>query len=660
MHSPPPTSHPAASPAPQRTSPPAGLSDLHSHVSELVAQQPFAVHWQIRALQGAAAPQTRASIGQGDAAQVASFSTRKVSLLLACLALVHRGDVDLDQRLLITEEMREGVQAGIMKNLAPGVELSLEDHLRQMMISSDNICTQLVFEAIAQATGDSLQWVNDYCSWIGMHATLHREIFPRSGDLAWHHSIHQMTVTTPRDQAWLLELLGRAAADDAVAAALHLSPSLCRFAVTLMRQIHTPLLGALTTAVGFAEKNGRGLRSLSQVGLALDPQDTAVAAVAVFAEQIPTELPTGRPGRLAVYELFAGIGRAVEQWHMRQRPTQHSSPSLAPQRSENLETTHGETTHGETTHGPIPHCWKVLAPSTPPQGEEAPATAHPLSGAGKLLAALAIAEAGAEDPVLLRDPVTITAEDRRAAAVGPLRTHTGELTLCLADALALVIATSDASAALALRRTLKRRRMDLPAAAEEVIGRVSQSLQTLERTVITAEEDVHDATGDLLTGRSSPGDLVTLLTALAQAGGLQNPAASSAPHPPQRPATGISHTAAEQVLGWMAGVFEPTGLAYGLPGYGPRRVPQWSVSGLELRATPAVRGWTSVLITRQDPVGAGTSLAVAAAHLPHLSAAGQNSTLSPAQRLGALGLGVYRALPGAAGRTDQPARERVT
>jgi beta-lactamase class A len=608
----------------------ADLQHLHSQISELSAQQPFAVHWQIRILESSASGRrTNASIGQGEYTQLASFSTRKVSLLLACLALVHRGELDLDQRLTITEEMKEGVQAGIMKNLAPGVELTLEDHLRQMMISSDNICTQLVFKAIAEVTGDALQWVNDYCSWVGMLATLHREIFPRSGDLEWHHSIEHMTVTTPNDQARLTGLLGEAASDHVVAESLYLSTSLCRFAVALMRQIHTPLLGANTSALEFAEKNGRGLRSLSQVGLALAPNGTAVAAVAVFAEQIPTELPSARPGRLAAYELFGRTGRAVEQWYLEQ-----SHPPLE-------SAVHFTT---QATPERTAFCWTTLAPGTTPQQQaHAPTTLHPLSGIGKLLAALAIAGTADEDPHLLEASVTITAEDRSAAAVGPLRTHTGELTLRLADAMALVIATSDAAASVALRRALKQRRYDLVAAARSLIESLSQTAPVLEQTVVTGEEESQGVPGDLLIGQSSPQDLVRLLTALAQAGRLTEPASSYAQEPPG-PAVGISRAAAEHVLGWMAGVFEPTGLAYGLPGYGPRRVPQWSVSGLELRSPASTAGWSSVLITRQQGVGPGVGVAVAAAYLSRDTESEKRLTQRPAQRLGELGLAAYRAV----------------
>jgi beta-lactamase class A len=295
---------------------PDGVRSLERRLAALTRRQPFATYWQVHPLP--AAGRGAAAIGDRADVVVPSFSTRKVSVLCATLALARAGRLDLDQRLGITEAHRDGVQAGIMRNLAPGIELSLADCLRQMMCTSDNICTQLVFEAIGSAVPDALQHVNDYGAWAGMRSTLHREVFPRTGGLEWHHPIDGLTVTTAADQAHLLALIGAgalgASGRGAAAARLQLAPEDCRHAIELMRGIYTPRLGAATTRIGFAEKNGRGLRSLSQVGLALGPAGEPLAAVAVYAETIPTALPDGVPGRNAVFALFAEFGRALEDW----------------------------------------------------------------------------------------------------------------------------------------------------------------------------------------------------------------------------------------------------------------------------------------------------------------------------------------------------------
>lgn len=234
--------------------------------------------------------------------------------MLACLALVKEGRLSLNHMLTIRSEMKDGVQAGVMRNLSSGIKLTLRDSLMQMMSTSDNICTQLVFEAIESVEPDPLQWVNDYCAWLGLHSTLHREIFPRSGDLTWHHSLESVTVTTPRDQCLLLEKLGRGYRNETDAKKLRLTSAQCQFAIGAMRTIFTPALGIATRRVRFAEKNGRGLRGLSQVGVALDDHDQPTLAVAVYAESIPTVQSGGVPGRVAAFDLFARVGLAVEEW----------------------------------------------------------------------------------------------------------------------------------------------------------------------------------------------------------------------------------------------------------------------------------------------------------------------------------------------------------
>ncbi|GAA1171645.1 serine hydrolase [Nesterenkonia xinjiangensis] len=619
---------------------PGQATSLEQRIRALTTAQPFAVHWEIRDLSS----KNSVTIGNGADVQVASFSTRKVSVLLVCLTLVQHGKLSLDQRLPITAEMAEGVQAGIMKDLAAGVELSLEDHLRQMMITSDNICTQLVFDAIgaaAEATSlhqddraaAALQQVNDYCAWIGMRATLHREIFPRSGDLTWHHSIEATTVTTAADQAHLLAQLGRGTQGTEAAELLHLTPELCRFAVELMRGLYTPLLGAETIALRFGEKNGRGLRSLSQVGLATTDDGAPVAAVAVFAESIPTQLPDGTPGRIAAYELFGQIGQTIEAWHLGERqPEPRQLLRLNPHQDlgatdaqleavmshQGVLAASGGVTDSDTTYAEI--------------GRDVVSNRefHPLAGSGKFLAALALAQREAADPGLLEASVTLTAEHRRRAAVGPLHISPGsgqnagtgqgagqaadELTLSLHDALGLIIRTSDAATSLAVRDALEARGVDLLAETRGFLERFNPPGQTLIHTQITGFEDWGAARGDLLTGETSPHELRQLLMLVTGYGGLLGEEL------PDRGEPLVAPSAASRMLGWMSPVFEPAGLAWALPGYGPKKVPQWTVSGLETRGprTPAAdgasdahddadaethpEGWTSVLITRRPGV----------------------------------------------------------
>ena len=210
------------------------LQMLERRLTALAEAVPFALHYAVEPIApaGEVAAGVPGHITRGAETVVPSFSTRKVGVLCAALALARAGRLDPQQRLRVTAEHREGVQAGILRHLSPGIELTLDDCLVQMMCTSDNICTQLVFEAIGTAVADlaqdALQFVNDYCAWAGMRSTLHREVFPRTGGLDWHHPVDGLTVTTAADQARLLAMIGRGAGGPGAleaAARLQLTPA---------------------------------------------------------------------------------------------------------------------------------------------------------------------------------------------------------------------------------------------------------------------------------------------------------------------------------------------------------------------------------------------------------------------------------------------------
>lgn len=532
------------------------LRQLAHRIDELLAPLPFAVHWQLRDIASGA------PIGQGERTVLGSFSTRKVSVLMATLALVNARRLNLDQDFTITEELTSGVQAGIMRNVSAGLHLSLRDHLAQMMVTSDNICTQLVFQAIDSVTGDALQWVNDYCATVGMHDTLHREIFPRSGELTWSHSIEQVTVTSARDQALLLQRLAQGCTNERVAAELGLTVELCQFAVDLMGHLYTPLFGQKTTRGTFAEKNGRGIRGLSQVGLFLDDQRRPVASLAVFAEHIPVALLDGTPGRLRAMETFAACGQLVEQHYLDVAPV-----SVVKRQAVDPEA--WDQAFGDLVYA---------VEGGPSCGDD---TVFPFAGIGKLFLATVISRLARQQPGLLEQSLTISREHRRGAEAGTLRQLTGSLEVSVADAVQLMIGSNEEAAAVALLEHLRAAQLDVVAYSREIFAH-------LPHTEITGADEV--SAGDGLRGTTTAADVLALLR-------------------------DISDTD-ERVLRWMSSVFEPADLASALPGYGPHTVEHWTVSGWSrLPESHRQTGRTSVLLlnSEQDRVGvvahapAGTS-----------------------------------------------------
>ncbi|GAB2852633.1 hypothetical protein GCM10027092_16650 [Yaniella soli] len=528
------------------------LGQLELRIRQLADRYPFAVHWQIRDLSSGHVA------GDADRTVLGAFSTRKVCVLLACLALVQSGRLSLDDTYTIDEQLKDGVQAGIMRNLSAGIELTLRDHLAQMMITSDNICTQLVFQAIEDATGDALQSVNDYCAQVGMYDTLHREIFPRSGQLPWSHSIESMTVTSAHDQALLLEKLAYGCTDEREAAKLGLNSELCGFAVELMGNLFTPMLGARLRQGVMAEKNGRGIRGLSQVGLLLDVAGQPVASVAVFAEHIPVELMDGTPGRARAIEFFAECGQVIEHAFLSTTPDELVARQVV-----------------------VPNYWEQEFGELLYSVEGGRAVNDDIvftfSGVGKLFFACTLAELEKNEPGLFDETIEITDEHRAQANTGSLRHLTGALQVSVDDALRLMIASGDGSVTLALLGYLHNRGVD-------VLEQGRRFVAGLPNTTITGVED--RSSGEGFTGYTTVADLLIVLRQL------------------------IDHNG--RVKEWMSSVFEPAGLACALPGYGPHTAEHWTISGwARLDGIHAHEGRTSVLILR-GPRG----LVPLAAHAP--------------------------------------------
>src|SRR5699024_5195927 len=215
----------------------------------------------------------------------------------------------------------------------------------------------------------------------------------------WSHSIEGMTVTSAHDQALLLERLAKGSVDEENAVELRLSSELCGLAIEMMSHLFTPLLGAQLQRGRFAEKNGRGIRGLSQVGLMLDPEGQPVASVAVFAESIPVELSDGTPGRIRAVELFIELGQAIEEFLLGTCPVETVKRHV-------VEPDYWGQEFGELLYAV----------------EEGRAVNDDLvftfSGVGKLFFACTLAALEQTEPDLFSQTVNVTAQHRAQANIG--------------------------------------------------------------------------------------------------------------------------------------------------------------------------------------------------------------------------------------------------
>ncbi len=143
------------------------MQDLAGKLNAICDAQPFDTTWYVKDLA------TGWEADRGGDAVVPSASTRKTSILMHALAKVHEGRLRLDEPCTIEKRLQEGVDSGTYQYMTPGCVIPFRDVLVNMIITSDNVCTQLALERLDR---DGL---NAWCRRIGMTGTTHRVNSPR-------------------------------------------------------------------------------------------------------------------------------------------------------------------------------------------------------------------------------------------------------------------------------------------------------------------------------------------------------------------------------------------------------------------------------------------------------------------------------------------------
>ena len=275
------------------------MDELAARLDALCAEQPFAVHWLLKDLA------TGAEIGRGADAVVPSASTRKVSIMMHALSRVNAGALSLSEPCTIEARMQQGVESGTYQYMTPGCVIPLRDALVNMIITSDNVCTQIVLERLDR---DAL---NAWCRGIGMDGTTHRVNFPPPG-LPWDHGLDAVASTTARDQALLLERMVRGAADAQEAAALGVTPELCRLGLDIMswQRLRSLIPSLLPAKTRVANKTGTGPRGRMDVGVVYRGAAPRFI-LSYFSDQVPVAMPDGLPGQAVSNMLCGRMARAA-------------------------------------------------------------------------------------------------------------------------------------------------------------------------------------------------------------------------------------------------------------------------------------------------------------------------------------------------------------
>lgn len=243
--------------------------------------------------------------------ETATASTIKVPILIELFRQVEAGEHNLAERLIVTDEVRTR-GSGVLRDLSPGIELSVRDVAVLMIVVSDNIATNMLIDLCG------IDRINATMQACGFRSTrlVQRLDFPKIGADA-----RDLAVTTPRDLAGIMA---------ALALGSILSPASCAEILDIMRMQHqrdliprylpfTPHaaeIGEPDNGLRIANKTGgwRGLRA--DMALVEWPQQRYVAAIVTekdpdtrfWAENAADRL-IGRVSRI-IFEHWGG--RALE------------------------------------------------------------------------------------------------------------------------------------------------------------------------------------------------------------------------------------------------------------------------------------------------------------------------------------------------------------
>ncbi|HEY4252266.1 MAG TPA: serine hydrolase [Roseomonas sp.] len=275
------------------------MQALADRMNAICDAQPFRTSWFLKDLT------TGAEAHRDGHVQVPSASVRKISILMAALKAVHEGRIDLMAPVTVEARHQKDVASGTYRYMTPGCVIPFRDALVNMIITSDNVCTQLVLEHLGDGVMDA------YCAAIGMTRTRHRGLIPPLG-LAWDHPVDATAATTPADQVLLLDLILRGTTDAATAATLGSSTALCALALDILswQVLRNLMPSQLPYGTKVANKTGRGRRGRMDAGIVFR-DGKPIFIIAAMTDFVPETMPDGMPGYVASFATIGGITRAA-------------------------------------------------------------------------------------------------------------------------------------------------------------------------------------------------------------------------------------------------------------------------------------------------------------------------------------------------------------
>lgn len=224
-------------------------------------------------------------------------SVIKLPILVHTLLLVREGKLSLDAPVVLRPgDARPG--SGILKDLKPGLRLTLHDACMLMIAVSDNTATNLVLDVVG------IEPVNQRMASLGCRNTkLFRKVFSPGPPVSRENARYGLGVTTPRDMLRLLTAIYRGAVGGPETSAQVRS-------YLRAQQGRDGIPRLLPSTWEYEGKGGAIETARNDVGYVIGPDGTAIA-LAIFCIDLKANIWTAdNPGWLAIAGVASDVCRA--------------------------------------------------------------------------------------------------------------------------------------------------------------------------------------------------------------------------------------------------------------------------------------------------------------------------------------------------------------
>ena len=279
-----------AAPAAAQARPPADTAGLRRSIEQITRGYEGVVGVSVRNL----ATGESLSIRGGETFPTASLI--KVAVLVALLDEVEKGRIALDDPLTMIARDQVG-GSGVLQHLHSGLQLTVEDAARLMIVISDNTATNLLLDKVPMRT----VWAK--MDSLGLpHTRIHSKTFLRSTSVAMDSSVkYGLGVTTPDETVRLFALLHQGRA---------VSPRMDSLALTMLRgnEDWNKLVRWLPDGATAAHKSGDVDQSRNDCGILYGP-DALVALCVMTRENRDTSYAPDNAANLMMARIGAEVYR---------------------------------------------------------------------------------------------------------------------------------------------------------------------------------------------------------------------------------------------------------------------------------------------------------------------------------------------------------------